>query len=136
MLKLQNGWIWTVQRCGRFWRSSRRPKTPLADQGSKENGVSAPPQLLKNKREKLRRNPRRSCKSWTPQSVWANPPCTRCWGTIWEWSLSRCCIARSLRAIMWQWGSKNAGKFSRRWPTARCRTSCSRTRRNSTSSRR
>ena len=52
-----------------------------------------------------------------------------------RWSPSRCCIARSLRPIMWPWGTKNAGKSFRRWPTARCRTSCSRTRRNSTSSR-
>ena len=42
ILKLQNGWIWTVQRCGKSWRSSRRPETPLTDQGVEENGASAP----------------------------------------------------------------------------------------------
>ena len=42
MLKLQNGWIWTVQRCRRSWRSSMRPETPWTNQGAKENGVSAP----------------------------------------------------------------------------------------------
>ena len=46
------------------------------------------------------------------------PPCTRCWGTIWGWSPSRCCCARSLRPIMWPWGPKNARKSSRRWSTA------------------
>ena len=47
----------------------------------------------------------------------------------------RCCSARSLRPILCPWRPKNAEKSSRRWPTARCRTSFSRTRRNSTSSR-
>ena len=42
MLKLQNDWIWTAQRCGRLWRSSRRPETTLTDQGGEENGVSPP----------------------------------------------------------------------------------------------
>ena len=41
-LKLQNGWIWPVQRCGRSWRSSRTPERPLNDQGAEENGVTAP----------------------------------------------------------------------------------------------
>ena len=28
--------------CERLWRSSRRPETPLTDQGAEENGVPAP----------------------------------------------------------------------------------------------
>ena len=68
-------------------------------------------QLLKNTREKLRRNPRlEEVKAWPPQPEWANPPCIRCWGTIRGWSLWRCCLARSLRPIMWSWGTKNAEK--------------------------
>ena len=47
MLKLQNGWICTVQRRGRSWKSSRRPETPLTEQGTEESGGSAPPQLSK-----------------------------------------------------------------------------------------
>ena len=60
MLKLQNGWIWTVQRCGRSWRSSRRPETPLTDQDADENGVSAPVNYVKRK---LQRNSLRSCRT-------------------------------------------------------------------------
>ena len=42
MLKLQNWWIWTVQRYRRLWRRSRRPETPLTDQGAEENWASVP----------------------------------------------------------------------------------------------
>ena len=100
------------------------------DRGRKRSVRS--PQLLKNTREKLWRNPREAAEPWPPQQVSANPPCTRRWGTIWGRSPLRCCIARSLRPIMWPWGPKNAGKSCSRWPTARCQNSCSRTKRNST----
>ena len=93
------------------------------------------PQLLKNTVKSCDETLAEAAEPWPPQPLWANPPCSRCWGTIWRWSPSKCSIARSFRTIMLPWGPKNAGKSSRRWPTVRCRTSCLRTRRNSTSSR-
>ena len=59
LLKLQNGWIRTVQRCGRSWRSSRNT-LDRPGRGRKRSVRS--PQLLKDTRQKLRRNSRRSCK--------------------------------------------------------------------------
>ena len=90
------------------------------------------PQLLKNTREKLRRNLRRSCRTLATAAGVSKSTMHQVLETIWGWSPSRCCIARSLRPIMWPWVPRNAGKSSRKWPTAR---SCSRTRRNLTSSR-
>ena len=65
MLKLQNGWIWTVQQCGRSRRSSRRPEIPLTDQGAKIQGSVRSLQLLKKHEGKAARNPRRSCSPLT-----------------------------------------------------------------------
>ena len=130
MLKLQSGWIWTVKRCGRSWRNSRRPETSLTDQGVEENGVSAPLNSSKTRGKSCDETLAAAADPWPPQPLWANHSCIRCWGMIWWWSPLRCCIGRSLRPIMSPWGPKNAEKSSRKWPTARCRASCSLTRRN------
>ena len=93
------------------------------------------PQLLKNTREKLRRNPRRSCRTLataagvsksTMHQVWRDDQGVKPFKMLHRQELTDNHVA--MRA-------QNAGKSSRRWPTARCRTSCSQTRRNSTSSR-
>ena len=96
--------------------------------GAEENGVSVPLNSSKTPGKSCNKTFADAAEPWPPQLVWANSSCTRCWGTIWRGSPSRCSIARSLRTIMWPRGPKNAEISSRRWPTARCRTSCLRTR--------
>ena len=120
--------VWKIVK--KFQKIGNRLDRP--EHGRKRSVRS--PQLLKQHEGKAatKLSPK-LWKPWPPHPVWANPPWTRCWGTIWGWSYSRCCTARSLRPIMWAWGPKNAGKSSRKWPTTRCQTSCSRTRRNSSS---
>ena len=126
---------WTVQQCGWSWRSSRRSETPLTDQGAKESGVFAPLNSSKTRGKSCDETLAEAAEPWPQQPVWATPPRTWCWGTILGWSPSRCLIARSLQTIMGPWGLKNARKSSRRWPMARCLTSCSRTKSNSSSCR-
>ena len=64
------------------WRSSRRPETPLTGQGAEENGVYAPFNSSKTRGKSCDKTLAEATELWPPQSVWANPPCTRCWETI------------------------------------------------------
>ena len=112
------------------WPTRARKKTqcplPLTPQKHKGKAAAKPS-------PKLHHFGHRSCRTLVTAAGVSKS--TRCWGTTWGWSPSRCCIARSFRPIMWPRGPKNSGKSSRKCPTAYCRTSYSRTRRNSTSSR-
>ena len=107
--------------------------TTLDPPGRERKRSVRPPQLLKKWEKSREETLAEAAEPWPTQPVWTNPPCTRCWGTIWGRSPSRCCIARSLRLIMCSRGPKNTEKFSSRWPTARCWTFCSQTIRKSTS---
>ena len=84
MLKLQNSWIWTVQRCGRSWRSSRRPETTWTNQGAEENKVSALFNSSKTRGKRCDETFTEAAEPWPSQPVWANPPCTRC-KPIWSY---------------------------------------------------
>ena len=100
-VKLQNGWIWTVQRCGRSWknpgdrkhswptRARKKTEVPLLITPQKHEGKAAtkPSPKLQTLGHRSRCAVGSRC-----------PPCTRYWGATWGWSSSRCCIARSLRA--------------------------------------
>ena len=77
MLELQNGWIWTVQRCGRSWRSSRRLETPLTDKGAEENGVSALLNSSNPRGKSFDETLTESADPWPPPPLWTNPPCCR-----------------------------------------------------------
>ena len=94
------------------------------------------PQLLKNTREKLRQNFLRSSRTLataagvsksTMHQVLRDDLGVKPFKMLHRQDLTINHVATMVQ---------NAVKSSRRWPTARCRTSCSRTRRNSTSSRR
>ena len=112
MLKLQNGWIWIVQRCGRWRKSSRRPKTPLTGQKT-ECPLPSVPQKHEAKAA-TKPSPKL-------QNLGHRSRCEQthhvpdCWGTICWRSPLRSCIAKSLQSIMWPWGHKIAGKSFRRW---------------------
>ena len=85
------------------------------------------PQLFKNTREKMRRNLRRSCRTLAAAAgviKSTRHQVLRDDLGVKPFKMLHC---QELRPIMWPWGSKNAGKSSRKWPTARCRPSCSRT---------
>ena len=103
---------------GKITKKFQEIRNTLDRPGRRRKRGSRSPQLLKNTREKLRRNPRRSCRTLTAAAGESKFTIDRCWGTIWGWSPSRCCIAKSLRPIMWPWRPKNAEKSSRRWLTA------------------
>ena len=100
----------------------------------KRSGVSSP-QLLKNTREKLRRNPPRSCRTLATAAGVSKSIMHQMLKNDLVVKLLKMLHPRGLRPIMWAWELKNAGKFSKRWPTARCLTSCLRTRKNSASGR-
>ena len=93
------------------------------------------PQLLKNTREKPPRISRWSCRTLTTIASVSKYFMRQVLRDDLRVKSFKMCITRSLRKIMWAWGSKNAEKFSRRGPTPRCRISCSRTKRYSISSR-
>ena len=59
------------------------------------------PHLLKNTREKLRRNSCRSCRTFATVACVSKSAMHQVLRTIWRLSPSRYCIARSLRPIMW-----------------------------------
>ena len=83
MLKLQNGWIWAVQRRWRLSRSFRRPETPLTEQGEEQNEVFTPLNSSKIQGKSCDETLAEASEPWPPQPMWANPPYTRCWGMNW-----------------------------------------------------
>ena len=100
----------------------------------RKQSVSSP-QLLKNTREKLLRNSRRSCRTLATAADVSKSPMHQMLRHnlgVKPFKMLHCQELTDNHVAM---RTQSAEKSSRRWLTARCRFSCSRTRRNSTSSR-
>ena len=125
-LDMNRSMVWKIVK------NSRRPKTPLTDQGAQENGVSDPLNFSKIRRK--------SCDepSLKLQNLGYRSRCEQMHQVLRE-DLGvkpfKLLHRQELTANHMAMRTQNARKSSKRWLMARCRTSCSRTRRNSTSSR-
>ena len=91
---------------------SRRPETPLTNQGAEENGVSAPLNFSKTLGKSCDETLAEAAEPWPLKPVWANTPCTSYWETILGWSSSRCWIARSLRSRVFPVSSRPFSRFA------------------------